>query len=125
MDIDTSSIVFFAYPGLTYEAAGDNSSATAGNITIANSGNVQLDFDISSTNFSSGGSTIEASRLQYAFGSSFGNSTVVGNFTNGKARKDVNLNPSSRTGLSLKLNVPAATSPGNYSGVISLVAVNS
>ena len=86
---------------------------------------MQLDFDIASTDFTSGSSLIEASRLHYSFNGSYGNSQFAGNMTNTKARKDVNLNPNSKTGLSLRLNLPVATSPGNYSGIISLVAVNS
>ena len=125
VDVDTSSIVFFASPGSTYEVVGDNSSSTTSNITIANAGNTQLDFDIASTNFTSGSSVIEASRLQYSFNGGYANPQFAGNMTNTKARKDVNLNPGSRTGFSLKLNLPSATAPGNYSGMISLVAVNS
>ena len=127
LDADLSSLIFFASPGSTYEtaAAADNPNSTVTNITIHNSGNVLLDFDVSATNFTSGSTMIEAPRMQYAFSGSYNDSAVSGNFTNSKARKNVNLAPDSRTALGLRLNVPMATSPGNYSGTISLVAVNS
>ncbi len=124
IDVDSTSIVFFASPGATAEVVGDNSTSTAGNITITNAGNVQLDFDVWSTNFTSGSSLIDSSRLEYSFNGSY-SGPAAGSMTNAKARKDINLNPDSKTGLSLRLNVPVATSPGNYSGMISLVAVNS
>ncbi len=125
VDVDAASILFNAAPGLTYEVSGDQSSSTTANITVLNAGNVALDFDVSSTNFTWGASFIAASRLQYAFNGNYTNVAVAGNMTNLKQRKDVNLNPGLRAGLSLRLNVPLATSPGNYSGKISLVAVNS
>ena len=127
LDIDTSSLVFFASPGSVYEAAtaADNQNATVTNVTIRNAGNVLLDFDVSATNFTSGSTLIEASRLQYAFNGNYNNSAVSGNLTSSRARKDVNLAPNSKAWLGLRLNVPAATSPGNYSGTISLVAVDS
>ncbi|MBI2143445.1 lamin tail domain-containing protein [Candidatus Woesearchaeota archaeon] len=125
VEVDASSLVFNAAPGLTYEISGDYSSSTAANVTVLNSGNVLLDFDISSTNFTSANGAIAASRLQYAFDGNFGSAALSGNMTNLKQRKDVNLNPNARAGLSLRLNVPLATSPGNYSGTIKLVAVNS
>ena len=125
IDVDSTSIVFFASPGATAEVVGDNSASTLGNVTITNAGNVQLDFDIWSTNFTSGSSLIDSSRLEYSFNGSYGASAAAGSMTNSKARKDINLNPGSKTGLSLRLNVPVATLPGNYSGRVSLVAVNS
>ena len=127
LDVDTSSLVFFASPGSVYEAAttADSPNSTATNITIRNAGNVVLDFDVSATNFTSGSTVIESSRLQYAFNGNYNYSAVTGNLTSSKARKDVNLAPNSKAWLGLRLNVPAATSPGNYSGTISLVAVNS
>ncbi len=125
VEVDASSIAFFASPGSTYEVAGDESTATAANITVLNSGNVQLDFDVWSTNFIAESSIIEASRLQYTFNGNYNDVAFGGNMTNTKARKDINLNPGFMRGLSIKLNLPLATVPGNYSGVISLVAVNS
>ncbi len=125
VEVDASSIAFFASPGSMYEVIGDESSSTATNITVLNAGNVQLDFDLWSTNFTSGGSIIEPSRLQYTFNGNYNNSSFAGNMTNAKARKDINLYPGSMAGLSLRLNLPLATIPGNYSGKISLVAVNS
>ena len=125
VEVDASSIAFFASPGSMYEVIGDESSSTATNITVLNAGNVQLDFDLWSTNFTSGSSIIEPSRLQYTFNSDYEDTSFAGNMTNAKARKDINLNPGSMAGLSLRLNLPLATSPGNYSGKISLVAVNS
>ncbi|MBI2550543.1 lamin tail domain-containing protein [Candidatus Woesearchaeota archaeon] len=125
VDVDASSIVFYASPGSTYEVVGDNSTSTATNITLLNSGNVQLDFDVWSTNFTAESSTVEASRLQYTFNGNYNDAAFGGNMTNTKARKDINLNPGFMRGLSIKLKLPLATVPGNYSGVISLVAVNS
>lgn len=125
IEVDTTSLVLNAAPGLTYEAIGDKSGSTAANITVSNLGNVVLDFDVSSTNFTSGSGFIAASRLQYTFSGNYSDTIFAGNMSNTKARKDVNLGPAAALGLSLKLSVPLATSPGNYSGRISLVAVNS
>ncbi len=125
IEVDTTSLVLNAAPGLTYEAIGDKSGSTAANITVSNSGNVVLDFDVSSTNFTSGSGVIAAPRLQYTFNGNYSDAIFAGNMSNTKARRDVNLSPAAALGLSLKLNVPLATSPGNYSGKISLVAVNS
>ncbi len=124
VEVDTSSVIFFASPGATYEMLGDESASTAANITVLNLGNVRLDFDISATNFTSGGSVIEASRLLYTFNGNYSDAAFAGNMTNSRVRKQVNLGPNAAAGLSLRLNVPLATSPGNYSGKISLVAVN-
>ena len=125
VEVDTGSLLFFASPGSTYEVAGDNTTATATNITILNTGNVVLDFDIWSTNFTSGSGVLEASRLQYTFNGNYASTQFAGNMTNAKARKNINLNSDTKTGLSLRLNVPLATTPGNYSGKIALVAVSS
>lgn len=125
VEIDASSIVFFAAPGASYEISGDSSASTASNITVTNAGNVRLDFDIWATNFTSGTGSIGASRLKYTFNGNYDDSGKAGTMSNSKAKKDVNLDPGSQTGLSLKLDMPMATSPGNYSGRISLVAVNS
>lgn len=125
VEVDSSSVVFFASPGATYEILGDESPSTAANITVLNLGNVLLDFDISATNFTSGVSIIEASRLLYTFNGNYSDAAVAGNMTNSRVRKQVGLSPNAAAGLSLRLNVPLATSPGNYSGKISLVAVNS
>lgn len=126
VNVNINSLVFFASPGSVYEsviAGSQNSTLT--NVTIGNAGNVLLDFDVSATNFTSGSTAIETSRLEYSFGGNYSNPALAGNFSNRRARKDVNLAPGSRTWLGLRLSVPLATSPGNYSGIISLVAVNS
>ncbi len=126
LDVDINSLVFFASPGSAYESATAGSqNSTLTNITVGNAGNVLLDFDVSATNFTSGSTVIESSRLGYSFGGDYSNPTSAGNFSNSRTRKDVNLAPGSKTGLGLRLSVPVATSPGNYSGIISLVAVNS
>lgn len=125
IEADASSLIFFASPGSTYEVVGDNSTATTANITVFNTGNIMLDFDVWATNFTSGSSIIEPSRLQYTFNGNYNDAAFGGNMSNAKSRKDVNLNPGFMRGLSLKLNLPLATTPGNYSGTISLVAVNS
>lgn len=126
VNVDINSLVFFASPGSVYEsAAAGSQNSTVTNVTIGNAGNVLLDFDVSATNFTSGSALIEAARLQYAFGGNYSDTATAGSLTNSKARKDVNLAPDARTWLGLRLNVPLATSPGNYSGIISLVAVNS
>ncbi|MBI2144302.1 lamin tail domain-containing protein [Candidatus Woesearchaeota archaeon] len=125
IEADASSVVFFASPGLAYEMIGDNSAETAANITISNVGNVMLDFDVWATNFTSGSSVMDASMLSYTLNGNYSDPKLGGAMANAKARKDVNLRPEATLGLSLKLNVPLATSPGNYSGRISLVAVDS
>jgi hypothetical protein len=125
VELDANSLVFFATPGTTHEIVGDVSSSTATNITLHNLGNTILDFEVWSTNFTSGSSIIESTKLQYTFNGDYSNSSVAGNMTNYNAMKDINLDPDSKIGLSLKLNVPLATVPGNYSGKVSLTAVNS
>ncbi len=125
VEIDASSVVFFAEPGAAYEIPGDQSISTASNITLANAGNVRLDFDVWSTNFTTGSGSIGASRLMYAFNGDYDEPSLAGVMSNAKIRKDVNLNPGFMAGLSLRLDMPAAALPGNYSGKISLVAVNS
>ena len=125
VEIDASSVVFFAEPGATYEIPGDQSASTVSNITLTNAGNVQLDFETWSTNFTSGSNSIDASMLRYAFNGNYDDAGSAGIMSNARTRKDVNLKPGSGTGLSLRLDMPMATSPGNYSGRISLVAVNS
>lgn len=124
VEIDSSSVVFFAEPGGTYEISGDDSVSTVSNITLTNEGNVLLDFNIWATNFTSGSSLIEASRLRYAFNGNYNDASSAGVMSNSKVQKDINLKPGARTGLSLMLDVPMAASSGNYSGRISLVAVN-
>ncbi|MBI2144762.1 lamin tail domain-containing protein [Candidatus Woesearchaeota archaeon] len=115
---------YAAEPGGTYEISGDDSVSTVSNITLTNEGNVLLDFNIWATNFTSGSSLIEASRLRYAFNGNYNDASSAGVMSNSKVQKDINLKPGARTGLSLMLDVPMAASSGNYSGRISLVAVN-
>ncbi len=121
-EAEPDSLIFFATPGSAYELAGN---ASAANITLLNSGNVKLDFDIWSSNFTSPNGVIEASMLQYTFNGNYNDAAFGGNMTNTKARKAINLNPGFMSGLSIKLKLPLATVPGNYSGMISLVAVDS
>ncbi|MEK6837983.1 MAG: lamin tail domain-containing protein, partial [Nanoarchaeota archaeon] len=79
VDVDASSIIFYALPGSTYEVVGDNSTATATNITVLNSGNTQLDFDVWATNFSAGTGFVEASKLQYTFNGNYNDAAFGGN----------------------------------------------
>ena len=97
------------------EIIGDYDEATAANTTITNIGNTILNIQLSGTNLSSGSSAIGVSRIQYTFSGSYNNS-LAGTLSNAKQTKQA---------LSFRLNVPAATAPGNYTGTITLIAVKS
>jgi hypothetical protein len=120
IEADTRNVMIFAAPGS--DGPVDNSAA---NITLVNSGNVMLDFDVWASNFTSPGSFIDPSKLQYEFVGGCYDSTCSGALSNGKSRKAVNLGAGSKTRLGIRTSLPRTTVPGNYSGIISLVAVES
>jgi len=120
-ETDSSSLVLLAAPGISAESG----SSEAANITLVNSGNVELDFEIWATNFTSHAGTIAASNLQYAFRGDYADPSTAGTLGNAKARKDVNLAAAANARLGIRTSLPRSTSPGNYTGIISLVAVNS
>lgn len=119
-EADVSSITLFSAPGADETAPSD-----AANVTLQNSGNVPLDFEIWASNFTSENSRIMPSMLQYAFLGSYSDASSSGNLTNSRARKDVNLDASASATLRIRMSLPRSTVPGNYSGIISLVAVDS
>ncbi len=121
MEIDTASLKFAAMPGTVSEIGGDYDEGTA-NATVINIGNSVMDVQLSGTNLSSGGSVMGANRIQYTFNGDY-ESSLAGSLSNEKQTKQVGIAAASRMPLSFRLDVPTATSPGNYTGTITLIAV--
>ncbi len=124
MEIDTGSLTFAAMPGTSSEITGDLDESTTANTTIQNTGNSALDVELSGTNLSSGSSIIGVSSIQYTFNGNYNNS-LAGTLSYEKQVKSVGITAASKKPLSFRLNVPVATTPGNYTGEITLIAVKS
>ncbi len=122
MELDTPSLQFAAMPGTASEIIGDYDEATAANTTISNIGNTILDIQLSGTNLSSGSSVIGVSNIIYTFNGDYNNS-LAGTLSHAKQTRQVAIGAASKQPLSFRLNVPTATTPGNYTGTITLVAV--
>jgi len=87
---------------------------------LRNTGNVLIDAEISGTNLSIGSGVIPVSMMDYSFGA-----VNYAGLSHLAQKTDINLlpGPVSTIPLSFRLNVPSGTIPGNYTGSISLFAV--
>ncbi len=123
--VDAASLTFLATPGAYSEVAGDTSFGTTDNATLRNTGNVNVDAEIAGTNLSIGGSFIGVENMVYAFGAADYAGNLGGALSYIQIAKNINLMPGpvSTLPLNFRLNVPAGTTPGNYTGSISLFAV--
>jgi len=124
MEVDTTSLVFKASPGMISEIKGDVDESTNANVTIHNVGNAIIDMQLSGTNLTSLSGTMDVSNIQYTFDNNY-NSVFAGTLSEEKQTKNIAAVAASKLPLSFKLNVPTATAPGNYTGTISLIAVGS
>jgi len=123
MELDTTTLQFAAMPGRSSEILGDNKLSTKTNTTIKNIGNSVFDMELFGTNLSSSNNVIAVNNIQYTFNSDYNNS-LAGSLSYSKQTKQIELEAASYKPLSFKLNVPTATTPGNYSGTITLIAVS-
>lgn len=123
MELDTNSLQFAAMPGMSSEIMGDADKATATNTTVQNIGNSVINIELSGTNLTASSSVIEVSNIQYTFNGDYNNS-MAGILSHSKQAKQVGIEAASVVPLSFKLSVPTATAPGNYTGTITLIAVN-
>jgi len=120
--IDTASLQFAAMPGMVSEIIGDADEATTTNATIQNIGNTFLDIELSGTNLTSSTGVIDVSNIQYTFNGDYNNS-LAGVLSYAKQTKQLAMEAASVLPLSFKLSIPTATAPGNYTGTITLMAV--
>ena len=120
IEVDAPSLIFAATPGSYSEVAGDANFGTTDNATLRNTGNVLIDAEISGTNLSIGSGVIPVSMMDYSFGA-----VNYAGLSHLAQKTDINLlpGPVSTIPLSFRLNVPSGTIPGNYTGSISLFAV--
>ena len=122
MEMDAASLMFEAMPGMTSEIPGDTNESTGSNATIGNIGNSRLDVRISGTNLTSSNGVIGAGNVQYTFDGNY-SSNLAGNLSESGETKQVGMASAGKSPLSFRLNVPTLTTPGDYRGTITLIAV--
>ncbi len=116
MEMDSSALECNIIQGQTCVLEGDNDLSTTGNVSIKNTGNVEIDFMVSGTEASSGNNVLNINDISYNFGSGFNilseNATL----------NDVNLASGSMTPLSFSIFIPENAVEGTYAGSINVVA---
>lgn len=122
LEIDTSSLEFRAMPGKSSEISGDSDESTGSNVTIINIGNSAVDVELSGTNLTGSDGVIDVSNIMYTFNGDYNNS-MAGTLSSSEEIKRIGIPAAAKQPLSFRLDVPAATSPGNYTGTITLIAV--
>ena len=120
IEIDSEELMFTAMPG----TMADGESEGAGNITIFNLGNVPLDIELYATNLSGSSGKIGAGSIAFTFDNDYAGS-LAGTLSEAPQLRQVGIMAGNSAPLSLRLNVPSSTIPGNYSGEITLLAVKS
>lgn len=122
ISVDSSALTLPGLPGSVVEVIGDIDQSTS-NITMTNHGNVPLDILLSATNLTDGLRIIESSQIAFTFNNDY-TSAVAG--TLGKeVLVSLGLGSAEQRGMSVKLTIPTTTSPGNYTGSISVIGVQS
>jgi len=121
IELDSDSLTFAALPGSASELSGDVDPGT-NNLTIQNIGNAVVNIQLSGTNLSSATGVIGVENIAYTFNGDYNNS-MAGILSYSKQTSTLDMEAASRLPLSFKLTVPSATAPGNYTGTITLVAV--
>ncbi len=126
IELDTGALAFSASPGGIAEINGDLNTSSSDKVTIRNTGNTAVDFELSGTDLTYGASTISVGSLSYTFGSDYSSPSSAGTLSTSKQKKNIGLLPgaSSLQQLSFRLNVPQGASSGNYSGRIYIAAVS-
>ena len=122
VEIDTSSLEFRAVPGKSSEIAGDSDETTKNNVTIRNIGNSIVDLGISGTNLTGSSGVIDVSNIRYTFNGDYENG-MAGSLSPEEETERIGIRAAARQPLSFRLDVPMATSPGNYTGTITLIAI--
>ncbi|MBI3033573.1 lamin tail domain-containing protein [Candidatus Woesearchaeota archaeon] len=125
VEIDSRDLRFAALPGGFAEVNGDLNMSSSDKVTIRNTGNTAVNFQISGTNLTSADKVISAGNIQYSFDSSY-DSALAGSLSYSRQSRAVNLSPGMNAvqQLSFRLNVPATAFPGNYSGRIFVAATS-
>ena len=122
LEIDTQSVEFRAMPGKSSEIVGDSDESTNTNVTIINIGNSPVDIELSGTNLTGSSEVIDISNIMYTFNGDYGSGTA-GSLSSTEETERIGIPAAARQSLSFRLNVPTGTSPGNYTGTITLTAV--
>lgn len=120
LEIDATQIDFgSASPGGSSPVPGDTSMATLNATTVRNTGNVQIDVQISGTNLAgSGTNTIAVSQISYDFGNS-----QNGALSTTPTTKDVNIAKGTNNKVDFGLAVPVGTTPDTYAGSVTITAL--
>ena len=120
MELDTNTINFSISgpiePGATRDVPGDEDMSTLNNATVRNTGNVEIDMEISGTNMTYGSNEITKENIETQI-------DILGYQNMSDARCfDVNMliGELSLENADFKLFVPYGTSQGGYSGTITL-----
>ena len=122
IEIDTSSLEFRAVHGKSSEISGDSDETTKNNVTIRNIGNSVVDVGISGTNLTGSSGVIDVSNIKYTFNGDYENG-MAGSLSPEEETERIGIRAAARQPLSFRLDVPTATSPGNYTGTITLIAI--
>ena len=122
LEIDTQSVEFRAMPGKSSEIVGDSDESTNTNVTIINIGNSAVDIELSGTHLTGSSEVIDVSNIMYTFNGDYGSGTA-GSLSSTEETERIGIPAAARQSLSFRLDVPTGTSPGNYTGTITLTAV--
>lgn len=117
MEIDAANILLAAMPGQSISIEGDYNESTNANITITNTGNTAWNLELSATNLTSSSGIIGSESIQYAF-DNYNNTLAT------KQKIPAKVKAAEKKPLSFRLSIPTATASGNYTGTITLIAVN-
>jgi len=119
MSLDASTIAFGSIdPGENNTVAGDGDMGTTGSPTVRNTGNVEIDVNITGSDMISGGDTITKDCMDAQV-------NTLGYRDLGVARCfDANMaaGASSLESVDFRLNVPYGTPAGSYTGSVTLTA---
>lgn len=126
-EVDTESISLQGSSGQNADSIGDLDILTQGSPTIRNLGNTPLDFRLSASDLSFGGSAIPASSLLYSFLDSDFSNPLSGPLSQAPVLAAVNLLPGSLSlrELSIRLMIPIGTMAGSYQGSLYISGVES
>ena len=120
MDIDTRELSFAAPAGEYSELVGDSDASTTDMATLRNTGNTNVNIELSGTDLAFNSNNIDIENLRYSFGS------ISGAMSSSRQRISIGIpaGSSSLLPLTFRLDIPSGAVSGNYSGKLFIGAVS-